>query len=114
MRNNNKFGKIGFILSIVPIALSLLMVALPIGRFMSVFDGLFYKLIISVGSFVILLLPIVSVVCCIIQLKRNKTGLAIAGLIISLLVIISLGYALVRNYLFPSIVLDIFLVCKEL
>lgn len=74
-KKSEKIGVVGFYISIIPIALS--MIVLPI---FGLNDTIIWPLF-----FVILLLPIISLFLCIAQLRIKKTKLAIAGIILSFL-----------------------------
>ena len=72
---SSSYGVIGFILAII----SLVLLALLI---LSILRGAMF-------NYILLLVGVVSLILCAIQVKKNKSRLAIIGLVISILVILA-------------------------
>ncbi len=89
---NTKLGNIGFYLSLVAITYYILII---IYRFTGKFEIFFYYVLLPFTIFAYLL-PIASVILCVIQLSKKRTILAIFGLIISILFIIVNVLSLLR------------------
>ena len=97
VNSNEKFGKIGFILSLIPrlyfFLASIIIKQIPVYPYNPWFNT-FNQVYFMITILIFLVLPIVSLIYSILQLTKEKTKLAIAGLTISIIWILFIVYFL--------------------